>query len=942
MPAYKKNEGEKPVEQVGEGRIKPEIPEQRMKRELAKIPEEDRKYYEWMLERMGPLKQRYVYQPNPRDILALNKLHKFAEEMRLMFYAPESTLQKLGASDVIKNSEDLERFVDGLEKKVFKPCKESHRNRDSISTALDGIFLSALPEMNPKTIKSPQRAVDYVVELYGLAEPLARAGLKVDSLLRCTVPALDRAGVISNPEEIVIFREELSGLVKRAGDEYSGLFGKNFPEIVNRVVKTAEDVATVADGLSTPRIIDCADSLHPKDFAQLDGFKLDTSEGFGEKIVEIYLKTKYKYHYNTKGKKIMSLLSDKKLSELHVHEMMSYLALLEGSRVLGVANLEVNSDNLLAMHKIHEIYGDKDSFSQFTDFRSFMIDGLAQTQEEMKLLADIAERYSHQQARRLYNDLNTLKHGGVMETTDDLRSALDPLIKLGKLFSKMEVDPEMASTYIARLVLLDKKVESLQELQKRVDDVARFSEIGIGKDMDIYPLLEVIPLLEDAGLLKSQGDPALIFKDLAKNPHVIGYIPHVSADELSQLKPQNFSTQVIELGVRELARLVDFQPEKISATQKGQLSKILGGLDFIRETEEIQMLINHGLENTFQQFYNSLEENKNTLKQMQELGINTDLYVYHKEIEKMAFRIESGKILRMETGEEHVRSTLHSVVNQLFNNQAGEVFKNPAKVFADVAQNPEFPKKYKNKEERVEAMIEMIKSNDKEWLKEALLILERHFKTAGTKASSIVDSEEMQGQSRIALVHVQRAKALFGMEVRPLKGETGEIIISLKMCDKNPLTTITLGDDAGCCMGLDEQNKWAWPLYLKDMSIQIGEIFIKKEGKEGRVGPVWLFAGKINEEPTLVIDSIDITSAYREMGEVYGAVIDYMKDFAEKAGFKRVVMGAYFNDANPYAEKNFKKEKFEIEKIHTFGGKFYLDILHNNKPKETVELFIIK
>ena len=938
MPEKLKKLGESPAEE----RIKPEIPEQRMKRELAKIPDEDQKYYEWTLERMGLLKQRGAYQPNPRDILSLNKLHKFAEELQLMFYVPESMLQKLGPNGVIKNSEDLEKFVDSLEKKVFKPCKESHRNRDSISTALDGIFLSALPEISPKTIKSPQRAVDYVVELYELAEPLARTGLKVDSLLRCTVPALDRAGVMSNPEEIIVFREELSGLVKRAGDNYSGLFEKNFPEIVKRVVRKAEDVATVADGLSTPRIIECADSLHPKDFAQLDGFKLDTHESFGEKIVEIYLKTKYKYHYDTRGKKIRSLLSDNKLSELHVREMMRYIALLEGSRVLGIANLEINSDNLLAMHKIHALYDEKDPFSQFRDFKSFMIEGLAQTQEEMKLLADIAERYPPRQAKRLYNDLNTLKHGGVMETTDDLRSGLDLLIKLGKLFSKMEVDPEMASTYIARLVLLDKKVGSLKELQRRVDNVATFSELGIGKDRDVYPLLEVIPLLEDAGLLKPPGNSALIFKDLASNPHVIGCMPHISADELSQLKPQSFSAQVIELGVKEIARIVDFPIEKMASEQRKQLSKILNGLEFISENEEIQTLIKHGLENTYRQHYDSLEENKNALKQMQELGINTDVYLHHKEIEKMAFRIESGKVLRMETGEEHVRSTLHSVVNQLFNNQAGEVFKNPAKVFAEIAQDPEFPRKYKSREERVEAAIEMINSNDKEWLKGAMSILERHLKTAGTKASSIVDSDEMQGQSRIALVHIQRAKALFGMEVRPLKGETGGIIISLKMCDKNPLTTITLGNDAGCCMGLSEQNKWAWPLYLKDMSIQIGEIFIKKEGKESRVGPVWLFAGKINGESALVIDSIDMTSAYREMDEVYRVVIDYMKDFAEKVGFKRVVMGTYFNDANPYAEKNFTKEKVEIEKIYAFSGRFYLDVLHNNKPKETVEVFVIK
>lgn len=946
-------------EEAGEERIKPEIPEQRMKRELAKIPDEDRELYKFILQRMGLPRKMHTKQPSPQDILEVDKLHRLAKEMQLMCYTADFTLQRLGTKGVINNSEDLKEFVDGLEEKLFKPCEKSYRNRissfnldgislsakrDSISTAFDGA-LSAIWEMKPETIKTTQRAVDYAVELYKLVEPIAREGLKVDKLLEYTVPALEKAGVMGNPDEIGVFREELSGLAKRAGDKYSRLFEKNFPEIVKRFVKKDEDVATLADGLSTPRIIECAEMLQPRNFRHFEEFDLNTPESFGEKVIDVYIKTRYERRHNPNAKKLRSLLSDERLSELHVSDMMTFIALMEGFRFLNIANLEANPGNILAMHKVYSVYSDRDSFAQLTEFRSLLVTGIAKTQDEMEFLAEISERYPHKRAERLFNELCILK--GVMEPDENLRSCLEPILKLEKLLGKMKVNPDMASTYIAHIVLLDKKVGSLQEFNKRVDDVRKFSEVDSWKDVDVYPLLGVLPILEDAGLLKPPGNSAMIFRDLANNPHVVEYLEHVPTDDLSRLKPQNFSSQVIELGANELARILDFQPEKMSALQKRQLSKMLGGLEFIEESEEVKALIKRGLEGTYRQLYDSLEENKNTLGQMQELGINTDVYVYHKGIDKVAFRIESGKILRMEPGAEHARSTLHSMVNQLFNNQAGEIFKNPAKVSADVAQDPEFPRKYRSRGERVEALLTLIQSKDEEWLKEALSVLERHLKTAGTNASSIVDSEQMQGEPRIALVHIQRAKALFGMKVRPLKGETGEIIISLNMCDKNPLVAITLGNDAGCCMGLSEQNNWAWPLYLKDMSIQIGEIFIKREGKESRVGPVWLFAGKINGEPALVIDSIDITSAYREMDEVYGAVIDYMKDFAEKAGFKRVVLGAYFNDADSYAKervkkKEFTKEKLEIEKIHNFAGKFYMDVLHNNKPKEEVEVFVVK
>jgi hypothetical protein len=542
---------------------------------------------------------------------------------------------------------------------------------------------------------------------------------------------------------------------------------------------------------------------------------------------------------------------------------------------------------------------------------------------------------------------------GSVKSPQDIREYKSELVHIGEVHREAGNLSLAIPNHVTRYLLDNDFIHSPMDLRNYGDAIFQTEKLCYEYDLDLRLLWhpaggrEILTPMIEAGSIKSPADIPLVFVELSKNPRLSEVIPFLTEDEISQLDPHRVLSQLIEFGSNKVSESAGFHIENASQEQKEQLSRMLSGLRFIERDKEVQVLLKHGLGNTFQQYYNSLGENKEALKQMGELGINTNLYVYHEGVEKAVFKKTLTGLERLESGEEHIKDRFYDTIMQLFNNSSGEVFKKPGRIFAELTSLD--ARNYKTPEERAKAIIEMALSND-EKLKESLSILEKYLKSTGTPGSVLVDSEEVKGRARTVLFHVQEIERMIGMPVKPMKGEKSEITITVKLSDKNPLTALTNGNDSGCCVALDGQNNWTLPLYMEDITIQIAEIFITKGGRENRVGQAWLFAGKIADESVLIIDSINITSYYKNANEVYEASIGFVKDLAEKAGFKHVVMGTNYNDAYPYAEKNFglMKSSFiasppleykELEKIHTFKEEFYSDAL---KKGDNALVFVIE
>ncbi|QLJ53034.1 MAG: hypothetical protein Sv326_0859 [Candidatus Fermentimicrarchaeum limneticum] len=828
---------EAPAEQpVETERIKPEIPEQRMKRELAKIPSYEREIHERILKGMR-------LKVTPENITALHKLYELSEPGRYWMNFERGFLL-LGESGLIKDTEDLERYgkkLIGLHKYLSE-----HQGISVGPIDLDE-FISKLGKK--EVIKSPNDLGCCGLELITISNIMWGDSLQL---------MLDK-GVIKSPNDLhaIVKLHELTRDAEYHGRELGGLpISFVFPNLAK------------------------ADLLRDFKFNDLWG---------------------------------------KYVCRNHLPELVK-------------KDMVKSSEDLKKLVKLYE-----------SDVRH--IKRLDRVYDELDFKL-ISANSSTRQIGSKY--LDSLVKTGVAKTVEELRDWVPEIEKRAKvadvacdIFYDFEIRGNLVNLAMEGIIKTKEEMSGWISEIKKLEDLLneKLKEEGFIESWGEREKVLGALLTQTEGKRLTMQDLSSAVTSLLKNPRLISYIPNFSKEELSRLKLQDFSAQLIDLGAKKIAEDVKFPFEKIAQDQKEYLIKMISGLDFIEKNEEVRILIKYGLENTFQKYYDSLEENKQALTEMNKLGINTDVYVYYKGIDKVVFKKTLTGIEKLEAGEEHINDTFQDVVMQLFSNPKGEVFKKPGKVFAELTSLD--ARDYKTPEERAKAIIEMMLSNDKKWSKEAVSVLEKYLKTTGTPGSMVVDSEEIKGEARTALFHVQEIERLLGMPVKPMKGEAGEIIISVKLSDKNPLTALTNGNDSGCCVAFNGGNRWTLPIYMMDAATQIAEISITKEGKEQRIGQAWLFAGKIGGESTLIIDSINITSSYKNTNEIYEASIGFVKDLAEKAGFKKVILGTTYSDATPYAEEKFEKGNVELLKIHTFKGEIYSDALPDEDEK-TATVFVIK
>lgn len=133
--------------------------------------------------------------------------------------------------------------------------------------------------------------------------------------------------------------------------------------------------------------------------------------------------------------------------------------------------------------------------------------------------------------------------------------------------------------------------------------------------------------------------------------------------------------------------------------------------------------------------------------------------------------------------------------------------------------------------------------------------------------------------------------------VRRTGSATGTFTVRLSC--KNPFTDLTLGNDAGCCIGIylksavfgEGYGADNIPRYFLNSAVQFVELW---RGRE-RCGLAMLFAGQDkNGKPILAVNSIELNAQLEDVADqVTDAMVCWIMEFAQAVGFAQTGMGEH-------------------------------------------------
>ena len=161
-------------------------------------------------------------------------------------------------------------------------------------------------------------------------------------------------------------------------------------------------------------------------------------------------------------------------------------------------------------------------------------------------------------------------------------------------------------------------------------------------------------------------------------------------------------------------------------------------------------------------------------------------------------------------------------------------------------------------------------------------------------------------------------------------GEGG--LIRIGLWGRNPGTDLFQGNYTHCCTAIGGNHRPAIGVmfdYLTDAGINLVEASCN--GKT--VSQAYLVAAKDKDGcPILVVDNVEVNSAYQRIPKLEEQIVRYLKQFAEDIGFRGVVIGTSFNDIST---ASFPFKRIQLDKIGgTLEGKeYYFDAWGANAQK---------
>ena len=167
---------------------------------------------------------------------------------------------------------------------------------------------------------------------------------------------------------------------------------------------------------------------------------------------------------------------------------------------------------------------------------------------------------------------------------------------------------------------------------------------------------------------------------------------------------------------------------------------------------------------------------------------------------------------------------------------------------------------------------------------------------------------------------------------------------------------VIFGNDGGCCLAIDDEISGPnhdIPFYMLDNATILFGIYQKAgKRKEKRVGIVLSFATvDIDNAPVLLCNSCELSEASNPLdtaglNRLIAYANDYIQQFSQAAGFKRVAMGNHnYNTAKNFMDSRLLRvpdySKEELMKLPDLENtaEFYSEVLDNSKKNSQKSSF---
>jgi len=347
------------------------------------------------------------------------------------------------------------------------------------------------------------------------------------------------------------------------------------------------------------------------------------------------------------------------------------------------------------------------------------------------------------------------------------------------------------------------------------------------------------------------------------------------------------------------------------------------GRKFIMGNPLIQEQIQASRAGRWGEYVDNLQGNISSMTELSDLGV--DVAVLEEGLGRRSYRKEGGKTKPVATQFEMVQAMADGVVSRVFNEGDDEILNNPRKMFNLLLRAFKRPPLGEIRREDFPDIVERFT--------EEMFDSPDNLNTAMLVVGDILQNESNvsdHAQAQLARIHAE--EVIMGLGGTP-KWEGKIEAIEAEVSDKDPRTDLTIGNDVGDCKRLGHGDETALPYYFRDKASPQVPLYVGKK----RVGVAWIHLVKIDGKPVMDIDCIDVTAELRADPAIYDAGIKYVTEWAKKAKFKGVVMGAaLYNNANHYAElQGYETATVDMEKIDHFDASEYPTTFADTLKKTT-------
>ena len=414
---------------------------------------------------------------------------------------------------------------------------------------------------------------------------------------------------------------------------------------------------------------------------------------------------------------------------------------------------------------------------------------------------------------------------------------------------------------------------------------------------------EVESLIKDIKETKnSQNDPS-------------GFLYRLSEEIVNKKKDRNrFDAQYYKINVKGLPRLatVDYLLNNNSRNTAERVIKcsLKGGEDYAR-------LLDSKVSGNLESYLDSI--NEDTDKRIKDLGIKLDSF--KRGIEEKSFEVSETKARKAEDIVKRSKKELKKTLEDMLEKGVHAPKNLLLKIRDNLYNKKPF---YGSQEKDIEQLMEEI-GNDENKLRKAVSIAFEY----ANKKDRIKDKESL----KVSRFHLRKILDRFNTS----KDETLEgDIYKLRLCKKNPIDDLTIGNDGGACIGLYEHSAFDFerPLiidYLSDNASQ----FIEVHRGDERVGFALVFAAESDDGPVFAINSLELSNklqneSQEKLDMISKAALRYCIDYAKAAGFRHVALGDYeYNTSKNYGEKMARKVKQPDLELRKIGPDVYNEIFND-------------